>query len=183
MSGDDLSNVRTDLDELIKNPKPTTNISSGLFDLTLKAINPIYDTNGQFLGFVEFISKFNSISKNLKFEKIEPIFILSREKSKKLIEPFSKIFIRDNYIANIDANQSILKYIERIGVDKFLNIENYLLVDKYIVTNLEIKDTNGQDMGLFLLLSKKRGDNKRDIFRKKYSNEKTFYRWNKKTTG
>ena len=31
MSGDDLSNVRTDLDELIKNPKPTTNISSGLF--------------------------------------------------------------------------------------------------------------------------------------------------------
>ena len=63
MSGDDLSNVRTDLDELIKNPKPTTNISSGLFDLTLKAINPIYDTNGQFLGFVEFISKFNSISK------------------------------------------------------------------------------------------------------------------------
>ena len=155
MSGDDLSNVRTDLDELIKNPKPTTNISSGLFDLTLKAINPIYDTNGQFLGFVEFISKFNSISKNLKFEKIEPIFILSREKSKKLIEPFSKIFIGDNYIANIDANQSILKYIERIGVDRFLNIENYLLVDKYIVTNLEIKDTNGQDMGLFLLFFEK----------------------------
>src|SRR5574344_1001122 len=111
MSGDDLSNVRTDLDELIKNPKPTTNISSGLFDLTLKAINPIYDTNGQFLGFVEFISKFNSISKNLKFEKIEPIFIL--------------------------------------------NIENYLLFDKYIVTNLQIKDTNGQDMGLFLLFFEK----------------------------
>ena len=155
MSGDDLSNVRTDLDELIKNPKPTTNISSGLFDLTLKAINPIYDTNGQFLGFVEFISKFNSISKNLKFEKIEPIFILSREKSKKLIEPFSKIFIGDNYIANIDANQSILKYIERIGVDKFLNIENYLLFDQYIVTNLQIKDTNGQDMGLFLLFFEK----------------------------
>ncbi len=58
-----------------------------------------------------------------------------------------KIFIGDNYIVNIDANQSILKYIERIGVDRFLNIENYLLVDKYIVTNLEIKDTNGQDMG------------------------------------
>ena len=46
MSGDDLSNVRTDLDELIKNPKPITNISSGLFDLTLKVINPIYDLNG-----------------------------------------------------------------------------------------------------------------------------------------
>ncbi|MFW2608575.1 hypothetical protein, partial [Aliarcobacter butzleri] len=56
---------------------------------------------------------------------------------------------------NIDANQSILKYIERIGVDKFLNIENYLLFDKYIVTNLQIKDTNGQDMGLFLLFFEK----------------------------
>src|SRR5574344_1033681 len=155
MTGDNLSNVRTDLDELIKNPKPTTNISSRLSDLTLKAINLIYDLNPQLLGLVQFISKFNSISKNLKFKKIEPIFILSREKSKKLIEPFSKIFIRDNYIANIDANQSILKYIERIGIDKFLNIVNYLLFDQYIVTNLEIKDTNGQDMGLFLLFFEK----------------------------
>ena len=155
ITGDDLSNVRTDLEELIKDPQPTTNISSGLFDLTLKAINPIYDLNGEFLGFVEFISKLNFISKNLKFEKIEPIFILSREKSKKLIEPFSKIFIGDNYIVNIDANQSILKYIERIGIDKFLNIENYLLFDQYIVTNLQIKDTNGQDMGLFLLFFEK----------------------------
>ncbi|MGJ0364221.1 PAS domain S-box protein [Aliarcobacter cryaerophilus] len=155
MTGDNLSNVRTDLEELIKNPKPTTNISSGFFDLTLKAINPIYDTNGQFLGFVEFISKFNSISKNLKFEKIEPIFILSKEKSKKLIEPFSKIFIGDNYIVNIDANQSILKYIERIGVDRFLNIGNYILMDKFVITNLEIKDVNGDDMGLFLLFFEK----------------------------
>ena len=54
-------------------------------------------------------------------------------------------------LANIQTVGDILKYIERIGVDRFLNIENYLLFDQYIVTNLEIKDTNGQDMGLFLL--------------------------------
>ena len=155
MSGDDLSNVRTDLDELIKNPKPITNISSGLFDLTLKAINPIYDTNGQFLGFVEFISKFNSISKNLKFENIEPIFILSKEKSEKIIEPFSKIFIRDNYIVNIDADKTILKFIEQRKIDSFLNIANYIIMDKFVITNLEIKDVNGNDMGLFLLFFEK----------------------------
>ena len=155
MTGDNLSNVRTDLEELIKNPKPTTNISSGFFDLTLKAINPIYDTNGQFLGFVEFISKFNSISKNLKFEKIEPIFILSREKSEKIIEPFSKIFIRDNYIVNVDADKTILKFIEQRKIDSFLNIGNYILMDKFVITNLEIKDVNGDDMGLFLLFFEK----------------------------
>ncbi|AYJ80366.1 response regulator receiver protein [Aliarcobacter cryaerophilus ATCC 43158] len=155
ITGDDLSNVRTDLEELIKNPKPTTNISSGLFDLTLKAINPIYDLNGEFLGFVEFISKFNSISKNLKFENIEPIFILSKEKSEKIIEPFSKIFIRDNYIVNIDADKTLLKFIEKKGIDTFLNIENYLLMDKFIITNLEIKDVNGSNMGLFLLFFEK----------------------------
>ena len=63
ITGDDLSNVRTDLEELIKNPQPTTNISSGLFDFTLKAINPIYDTNGQFLGFVEFIQNLTQYQK------------------------------------------------------------------------------------------------------------------------
>ncbi|MDX4047462.1 PAS domain S-box protein [Aliarcobacter skirrowii] len=156
MSGDDLSTVRTDLNELLKNPKPTTNISSGLFDLTLKAINPVYDTNGEVLGFVEFISKFNSISRNLNFENVEPIFILSREKSKKIIEPFSNTFIGDNYVVNIDANKSLLKLVEKRGVDSFLNIENYLLIDKYILTNIEIKDTNGQDMGLFLLFFEKK---------------------------
>ena len=155
MSGDDLSNVRTDLEELIKNPQPTTNISSGLFDLTLKAINPIYDLNGEFLGFVEFISKFNSISKNLKFENIEPIFILSKEKSEKIIEPFSKIFIRDNYIVNIDADKTILKFIEQRKIDSFLNIANYIIMDKFVITNLEIKDVNGNDMGLFLLFFEK----------------------------
>lgn len=155
MTGDDLSNVRTDLDELIKNPKPTTNISSGLFDLTLKAISPIYDLNGEFLGFVEFISKFNSISRNLKFENIEPVFILSKEKSKKIIDPFSKIFIGENYVVNIDANKSILKLIEDKRVTSFLNIETYKLLDKYLITNLQIKDTDGQDMGLFLLFFEK----------------------------
>ena len=155
ITGDDLSNVRTDLEELIKNPKPTTNISSGLFDLTLKAINPIYDTNGEILGFVEFISKFNSISKNLKFENIEPVFILSREKSEKIIEPFSKTFIGDNYVVNIDANKSLLAFIEKNRIDTFLNIENYLIMDKFIITNLEIKDVNGSDMGLFLLFFEK----------------------------
>ncbi|HAC71390.1 MAG TPA: response regulator receiver protein, partial [Arcobacter skirrowii] len=147
---------RTDLNELLKNPKPTTNISSGLFDLTLKAINPVYDTNGEVLGFVEFISKFNSISRNLNFENVEPIFILSREKSRKIIEPFSNTFIGDNYVVNIDANKSLLKLVEKRGVNSFLNIENYLLIDKYILTNIEIKDTNGQDMGLFLLFFKKK---------------------------
>lgn len=155
ITGDDLSNVRTDLEELIKNPKPTTNISSGLFDLTLKAINPIYDTNGEILGFVEFISKFNSISKNLKFENIEPVFILSREKSEKIIEPFSKTFIGDNYVVNIDANKSLLAFIEKNRIDTFLNIENYLIMDKFIITNLQIKDVNGSDMGLFLLFFEK----------------------------
>ena len=155
ITGDDLSNVRTDLEELIKNPQPTTNISSGLFDLTLKAINPIYDLNGEFLGFVEFISKFNSISKNLKFENIEPIFILSKEKSEKIIEPFSKIFIRDNYIVNIDADKTILKFIEQRKIDSFLNIANYIIMDKFVITNLEIKDVNGNDMGLFLLFFEK----------------------------
>ncbi|PRM90398.1 response regulator receiver protein [Aliarcobacter cryaerophilus] len=155
ITGDDLSNVRTDLEELIKNPQPTTNISSGLFDLTLKAINPIYDTNGEILGFVEFISKFNSISKNLKFENIEPVFILSREKSEKIIEPFSKTFIGDNYVVNIDANKSLLAFIEKNRIDTFLNIENYLIMDKFIITNLQIKDVNGSDMGLFLLFFEK----------------------------
>lgn len=155
MSGDDLSDIKADLYEFLKNPKPTITISSGLFDLTINALNPIFDFNGEFLGFVELISKFNSISKNLKFENIEPIFVLSKEHSKRIIEPYSKTFIKDNYIANINANKSILKLIENKGVSNFINIENFILINEFIVTNLEIKDLNGKNMGLFLLFFEK----------------------------
>ena len=102
--------------------------SNSCIVVRFRPIFAIYDLNGEFLGFVEFISKFNSISKNLKFENIEPIFILSKEKSEKIIEPFSKIFIHDNYIVNIDADKTILKFIEQRKIDSFLNIANYIII-------------------------------------------------------
>lgn len=160
LTNDNILDTRRDLIELLKDPKPSQNISSGLFDLTLKTIQPIFDENGTFLGFIEFISKFNSIAISLKNEKIEPVFILSKEKSKKLTEPFSKLFIKDFYIANENADKEILALVEKVGVENFVDIENYSIIKNYLVTNIEIKDTEGNDMGLFLMFfDTKRLDN------------------------
>ncbi|OCL86399.1 Cyclic di-GMP phosphodiesterase response regulator RpfG [Aliarcobacter thereius] len=162
-SGENLLEVREDLKELFKNPRQTQNISSGLYDLTLKTIQPVFNKNGKFLGFIEFISKFNSIAKNLEKENISPIFLLSQDKSKKLLEPFSKIFVDGRYVANIDANRDLLDLIQKNGINYFLNIWKYKLLDKYLVTNIMIRDTSGDEMGLFLMFYEKSKLNKSQL--------------------
>ncbi|OCL91424.1 HD domain-containing phosphohydrolase [Arcobacter porcinus] len=162
-SGEYLLDIREDLKELFKSPKPSQNISSGLYDLTLKTIQPIFNKNGEFLGFIEFISKFSSIAKNLERENIDPIFLLSLEKSDKLVEPFSKNFIDGRYVVNTDVKKDLLRLVHENGVSFFTNILKYKLVDRYLVTNIMIRDTNGSEMGLFIMFYEKSKLNKSQL--------------------
>lgn len=161
--GDEILSSREDIEELLKEPKAMQSLSAGLYDLSLKSIQPIYDNNNNFLGFIEINSKLNSIAINLKKEKVEPIFILSKDKSKKLKEPFSKIFIKDNYIANINANREILELIERKNIDSFIQIDDYIIMDNYLVTNIKLNDTRGEDLALFIMFFDIKNLNKNEI--------------------
>ena len=68
-------NFREDLRKTLDTKKISTSISVGQFDLTIKGRSPIYDENNNLIGFIELITHFNSISEQLKDEKIDSLII------------------------------------------------------------------------------------------------------------
>lgn len=73
------------------------------------------------------------------------------------MKPFTNIFIGNNYIANLNASKALMGKIEDIGIDKFINLTGYMIVDDYIVTNYRLNNIRGGPMGyniLFFISSK-----------------------------
>ena len=128
--GDYLLKARKGLKELIQKPKQSIRISVGKYDLTFKSIIPIYDNNKLFLGFIETISHFNSISSEFRKEGIDSIFLADKRYKKQLIYPFNKNFLGDYYVANTNADELILKYLEKKDITQY--IEQFLLKDYFV---------------------------------------------------
>jgi EAL domain-containing protein (putative c-di-GMP-specific phosphodiesterase class I)/GGDEF domain-containing protein len=149
--GKNILKARPDLAEIIKNPKPTSIISSGLFDLTFKGIVPIFDKNHNFLAILEVVTHFNSIEKKLKEQNIYSAVILNKEKSKHIKYNFFGEFIDGYFISNINLDKNIEYNLKKYGIKKFINIPynsyNYIptkndLFDGYYVINIPIYMNN-----------------------------------------
>ena len=148
--GDKISKVRLDIQQVLKSPRELNSISTGKFDMTFKTIIPIYEDN-KFLGLVEMITHFNSIAKKLRNNKIEPIFLVDKSYKEKITHPFTKLFINDYYVANKNASKIILKNIEKVGIKKFISINDYIINENKLVTLYKIPNINNKPMGYQLL--------------------------------
>ena len=153
-SGDHIASERIDISNVIKNHKPMQSVSAGIFDMTIKSIYPIHN-DGKFIGIVEIISKFDSIVNNLKDDNIESLIMLDESYSEKLINPYTKIFIDKRYVVNSNASKKFMEKVKREGVDKFLIIKDYKLLENYLVTTDQIKDINNSQMGFFIFFFEK----------------------------
>jgi len=152
-SGDDLTTFRFDIVRVLKTQKPLNIISTGKFDMTFKSIRPIF-YNGEFIGIVELITHFNSIAKLLKEDGIEPVIIVDKSFRKKLLKPFSGLFIGDYYIANKNASTTLMNEISSFGIDKFISIEGPMVFKDYLVVKYDIRDIRANDMAYSILFSK-----------------------------
>ena len=137
--GDDLSNVRTDLKEMIKTPKIQSTISVGKYDMTFKAMVPVFK-EGKFEGVIESITHFNSISRGLrKTDLFDPVIVVDKKYTNQLKKnAFTKIFVDDYYIANLSANKKLLEYLDTNNIENFLNINDYKVMDEYLIVNTPI---------------------------------------------
>jgi len=150
---------RTDLKKFYKHPHPMSVISVGVFDITFKAIMPIYGTKHQFLGIVELISHFNSIARDLEKEKIYSALVIDKRFTKQLIHPFSKVFI-DNYnISTLNLNNNVRQFLNKYGIHYFLNsnkneIYQGIFQDNYFVTKVDIVDVNNNAIAYYLIFIK-----------------------------
>jgi len=151
--GDSVSSIRVDVAQMIKDPKPMQQVSTGRFDMTFKTILPLYN-NGEFIGMIEMISHFNSIAIDLKNKGIEPVFVVDKSYTSKFIKPFTGLFIRNNYVANFNASKELMLKIGKTGINKFLNINQFFLFEDYLVTTYKINNIKDKPMGYFILFKK-----------------------------
>lgn len=150
--GDDLSAVRLDIANIIKEPRVTNSISVGKFDLTFKSTVPIYHDN-TFIGLVETVAKFNSITLKMKKKGFDVVTLVDKSYKSQLQFPFTKTFIHDYYVADLNANKELMSFIEERGVDYFIDGKDYYLAADIhrLIAVFHLNDINNHPMSYFLL--------------------------------
>lgn len=136
---DKIKNYRLDLTTLLANPIIKNTISVGVYDITFKSIIPLY-RNKEFIGVLEGITHFNSITEDLKNnDKVEPIILVNSRFTKQLEEKnFTKIFLQDYYVANLTASKEIINYLKYENMNKFFQENEYLIKDEKLIINIPI---------------------------------------------
>jgi len=150
--GDNVLNNRDDLKKVLLSKNAIYSVSLDLYDLTIKAIVPIINNN-QFIGIVEVISHFNFISRNLKQFDIDSIVVTKKEFTKQLINPFTKLFINDYYIANFDAPKELMTYLKKHGIENYFN-DLYRVENGYIIYSHELLDIQNNVIAYFIMFKK-----------------------------
>ncbi|MDY0122085.1 MAG: diguanylate cyclase [Sulfurimonas sp.] len=154
LKGDKLSHIRSDVAEMILNPQTKTSISVGRFDMTLKSMVPVYREDAEFVGFIEVITHFNSISRKIRAKGFEAVILVDEKYKDQITDPFTKIFAGDFYVANKDADKSLVEYIESQGIKYFKSNGSAYMIDKerdLFVVNYLLFDTQKQPMAHFLM--------------------------------
>jgi two-component system, NtrC family, C4-dicarboxylate transport sensor histidine kinase DctB len=100
---------------------------------------PIYKDK-KFIGILECITHFNSITRELRNNyMLEPIILVDKIFTNQLRDnSFSKIFLKDHYVANLSVSKELLKYLDSQDLEEFLRIKDYLIKDDKLVMNIPI---------------------------------------------
>ena len=143
-------NFREDLKKTLDTKKISTSISIGHFDLTIKGRAPIYDKNDNLIGFIELITHFNSISEQLKDEKIDSLIIADKKYKNRILYPFSNTFIGDYYVSNKDLSENINQLINQNNISEYINKENYSIKNGYLTYTYTLSNEFDKNLGYIL---------------------------------
>jgi diguanylate cyclase (GGDEF)-like protein len=149
--GDNLSLVRNNVAKLIQSPEIKLSISVGKFDMSIKAIVPVFDDT-RFVGMIEVISHFNSISKQLDKNSIESVVVSDKRFRDQLKFPVTKLFIDDYYVANKDAKPELLEYLKKNSVEKYLG-SGYKIENGYFIVSYKLQN-HGEYIGTYITFQK-----------------------------
>jgi len=151
---DNLRTIRKDLVTALESKKVISSISSGKYDLSMKAIVPIMK-DGKILGLIEVISHFNSIAKQMEHFNISSIVLLDINKSTKLKKPFTKIFLDKHYVANFNAPKEMLAHMKEIGVSKYTELKSlYIIENDYLISSIKLHCIHNQEIGDYVMVKK-----------------------------
>lgn len=153
--GDNLQKARIDIAQMVANPKITSSISTGKFDLSFKSMVPLYDEN-KFIGFVEVIAKFNSIAIKMNNKNYDTVILVDKKYKKQLSRAFTKNFIEDYYVANLNAKSELLAHIKKKKIAHFLRSHELHSCDEInrLISVFQLNDIYDNKMSYFLLFHK-----------------------------
>ena len=83
----------------------------------------------------------------------DTIILVDKKYKEQLTHPFTRTFIEDYYIANLNADPKLLALIKRKGVSHFLNANTHHVCKDLnkLLSVFELKDIHGDNMSYFLL--------------------------------
>ncbi|MGB3960606.1 MAG: diguanylate cyclase [Sulfurimonas sp.] len=149
-----LTLLREDIRTMLKKPEIMTSLSVGKYDLSFKAMVPIFDEKGLFIGFIEIITHFNSIANKIQSKGYVPLIVVDEKYSQHITKPFTQQFVSNNYIANKNADASLMEYLRTKGLENCISKTNTYKVDKelgYLIVNYPIFDAQDKPMANFLI--------------------------------
>ena len=145
---------RSDVSKMLQQPKIYTSISVGMYSLSFKAMVPIYNDKNHFLGFIEVITHFDSIAKNIQNKGDEPIIVVSDKFKDSIKKPLSTLFVENNYIANTNADPKLIALLKKEKLKTFISEDNkYLIYKDYLIYNYPILDNQSKLLANFLIFS------------------------------
>ena len=151
--GDEVIKARPDISKMIQDPKITTFISVGKFDMTFKVMVPIYHQD-RFIGIFETISKFDSIAQKMQANKHDMVILVDNSNKKQLIHPYTNTFIGDYYVVNSNAKKELLGFIQSKNIEYFINDNIQPIIDKdtnKLISIYSLPDTNDKPMAYFIM--------------------------------
>ena len=152
LKGDSLVSSRGDLKYTLKNPKASYCISVGKFDLSIKGVVPIFHDN-KFIGIVEVITHFNSITKTLQATNTDSVVLLQAKYKDQLTYPFSKIFVDDYYVANLNPSKELLAYLHTHNPKQYFNASSRI-ENGYLIVSSPLYDDMNQELAYFIMFKK-----------------------------
>ncbi|WP_460186641.1 hypothetical protein [Thiomicrorhabdus hydrogeniphila] len=141
---EDLSKVHPEFNLALQKNGVINTIASGKFGVVLKTVTPIVQQN-KIVGFLDFISEFNSIQVGLETKKIDSFVIATKERSKLVTTPFSPNHIGSFYLSNLHPNRSLVKKLNESLIDDWQNRpENYWLWQGELVVKYPLKSIDNK---------------------------------------
>lgn len=145
--GDNLSNVRKDVAEVLSHPRRINSFSVGKFALTFKSIVPLFDNDGDLIGLVDVISQVDSIDDSLfENEGVHSVVLVDKSFRKQLSNAHTRKFIQDYYVANMDARIEDMERLDRLGIDNVYNNPGVIVDENQLITIKRLRDIYGNHM-------------------------------------
>ena len=153
--GDSLVDVRQDVAKMLESPRLISSISIGKYDLSFKSMIPIFDEN-KFIGIIETLAKFNSISIKMHKLGFKNLILVDKKYKNQLTNAFTKRFIDDYYVANLNADSQLIDMVKKNSVQEYIKDNKYKVDEKnnLFITIYKLPDINGDDMAYFIFSKK-----------------------------